>query len=205
MAKLPNRLLPIALLMMAAGSAANAQNSDLGLLLGVIASPYDVIGGSRSYVSTSVGVAGQINYAYQVKGWRAGDLYLEIPFLVAVRNENWAGSGGASITTKGVGAVVPGVRFKLPLGGRASLYAAGGVGFGIYGENVVSGNPGGGSITNQTTATAAFDFGGGLDLRLTKLLSLRGEVRDLIVSPSSLSNSGGRNNPIFGFGFAFHF
>jgi len=198
-------LFPIALLMLAAGSVASAQNSDLGLLLGVMASPNQVAGGSKSYVSTSDGFAGQIDYAYQVKGWRTGDLYVEIPFIAAVRDNEFAGSGGALMSTKGVGAVVPGVRFKLPLSGRASLYAAGGAGFGIYGDNVLSAGAGSAGITNSTTVTAAFDFGGGLDLRLTRLLSLRGEVRDLIISPSSLSNSGGRNNAVFAFGFAFHF
>ena len=61
------------------------------------------------------------------------------------------------------------------------------------------------SITDRVTLTGAFDFGGGLDLRLTKLLSLRGEVRDLVLSHSGLSRPGGRNNAILAFGFALHF
>ena len=66
---------------------------------------------------------------------------------------------------------------------------------------------GSGPGTNSTlgSVTAAFDFGGGLDIRLTRLLSLRGEGRDLFLSQGGLSSSGGRNHPIVSFGFALHF
>ncbi|HMD71372.1 MAG TPA: outer membrane beta-barrel protein [Bryobacteraceae bacterium] len=205
MAKIPHPLLPLTLLVLATGFAASAQNSDFGVLAGVMSSPHETVGGSRASITTSDGGAVEFNYAYQVKGWKAGDLYVEIPFILAGRDENWVGSGGASLNTTVVGAVLSGVRFKLPLGGRASLYAAAGAGFGAYGENALSSSPGSASNIEHTTVTAAFDFGGGLDLRLTRLLSLRGEVRDLILSRSGLSSPGGHNNPIFAFGFAFHF
>jgi len=205
MAKLLYPLFPVALSMLAAGCVANAQNSDFGVLAGAMVSPLETTSVSRNSVSSGAGVAGQLNYSYQVKGWRAGDLYVEIPFIVAVRDDNLYTSSLSLMTTKGVGAVVPGLRFKLPLGGRLSLYAAGGAGLGIYGDDVLSSGPGSSRIATRITATAAFDFGGGLDLRLTRLLSLRTEVRDLVLSTTSLSNSGGRNNAVISFGFAFHF
>ncbi len=205
MAKLLYPLFPLALSMIATGCVANAQNSDLGLLLGVMTSPNQVSAGSGTRISMSTGFAGQLNYACQVKGWKAGDLYLEVPSIMAVRGNNLVAGSGVSLSAKGVGGVLPGVRFKLPVGGRLSLYAAGGAGFGFYGEDVLSTGSGSSAITDRTTVTAAFDFGGGLDLRLTRLLSLRGEVRDLVLSTTGLSNSGGHNNPVLGFGFAFHF
>jgi hypothetical protein len=205
MAGLPHPVFQVTLLMLAAGCAASAQNSDFGLLAGVMSSPRETIGASPGSATNGDSGAGEFNYAYQVKGWRAGDLYVEIPFILAGRDEEWAGNGSSSMQTRVVGAVLPGVRFKLPLGGRASLYAAGGGGFGFYGENALSGSPGSASNTGHTTVTAAFDFGGGLDFRLTRLLSLRGEVRDLILSNSGLSSTGGHHNPIIVFGFAFHF
>jgi hypothetical protein len=205
MAKLLYPLFPIALSMLATGCVANAQNSDLGLLLGVMTSPNQVSAGSGVRVSTSDGGAGQLNYAYQVKGWKAGDLYVEIPFIVAGRDHNVVAGKNATSSSTGIGGVLPGVRFKLPVGGRLSLYAAGGAGFGFYGDEVVSAGSGSSTVTDRFNLTAALDFGGGLDLRLTRLLSLRGEVRDLVLSSKSLSNSGGHNNAVLGFGFAFHF
>jgi hypothetical protein len=43
-----------------------------------------------------------------------------------------------------------------------------------------------------------------MDLRLTRLLSLRAEIRDLVTSQGSL-NGAGHHNPIIAFGPAFHF
>jgi hypothetical protein len=206
MTKLPHPRLRITLLILAASCVASAQNSDLGLLLGVIDPRYEVAGGPGAHVNASAGAAFQLNYAYQLMGWRAGDLYLEMPLFLAARGSTSVNSGGTTSSgANGIGALVPGVRFKLPLGGRASLYAAGGGGIGWFGDNAVITGPGLAVIRGQTTATAAFDFGGGLDLRLTRLLSLRGEARDLVTSHKSLSGTGGRNNPIYAFGFAFHF
>jgi opacity protein-like surface antigen len=207
MAKLTYPLILIALFPMVTGWVANAQNSDLGLLLGGIAPTNEVsTGGTGVRIQSSDGVAGQVNYAYQLKGWPACDLYMEIPFFLAARtNSVVQGRGSTSSGTDNIGAVVPGVRLKVRLAGRASVYAAAGAGIGWFGQQAVVTSPGNVLITDQTTATAAFDLGGGLDFRLTKLLSLRGEVRDVVTSTGSLSDSGRHNNPIYTFGFAFHF
>jgi len=191
--------------MLAAGGVASAQNSDLGVLLGVMVSSGGTSGLPQIHGSWDVGGAGQMNYAYQVRGWQAGDLYVELPFILAERDANEVSRGGFTYKEKYVGGVLPGIRFKLPLSGRASLYAAGGAGIGICKTDVIYASRGSSGTDNRTTINAAFDFGVGLDLRLTRLLSLRGEVRDLIIAPNSLSPSGGRNNPIFSFGFALHF
>jgi opacity protein-like surface antigen len=204
MAKLPHTPVAIALLMMLTGCVARAQNSDLGLLLGFMGTHQ--LSGPGAYQVGDISIAGQINYAYQLKGWPDSGLYLEIPLLLAARNGISGSSNGySSVGQSGVGGVVPGVRFKLRLGGRASLYGAAGAGIGWVGENGVFTTPGTSVVGNQVTATAAFDFGGGLDLRLTKLLSLRGEARDLVTTTRGQSGAGGHNNGIYTFGFAFHF
>ena len=46
-------------------------------------------------------------------------------------------------------------------------------------------------------------FGGGLDFRLTRLISLRAEVRDF-VSRRGIGLTDGRNHLVFGFGMGFH-
>ena len=53
------------------------------------------------------------------------------------------------------------------------------------------------------TVRAAVEFGGGLDFRLTRLVSLRGEVRDF-VSGRGLGGVAGRHHPIYGFGVGLH-
>ena len=62
-----------------------------------------------------------------------------------------------------------------------------------------------GFITASTgwTVSAAVDFGGGLDLRLTRLMSLRAEARDFVTG-RGLGGVEGRHHPIFGFGLGFH-
>jgi len=192
------------MLFIVAGGAASGQNSDLGLLLGVIDPRYSVVTGPGASVSASAGGAGQVNYAYQIKGWQNADLYVEIPFFLAGRGNTFSGSGISSSSANDIGAVTPGLRFKLRLGGRVSFYAAGGGGIGWFGNNEVVSGRGFSTISGNTTVTAAFDFGGGIDFRLTRLLSLRPEIRDLITSQSGIY-AGSHNNPIYAFGLAFHF
>ena len=50
---------------------------------------------------------------------------------------------------------------------------------------------------------AALDFGGGLDFRLTRLVSLRAEARDFVTG-RGLGGVEGRNHPIFSFGLGIH-
>jgi hypothetical protein len=54
------------------------------------------------------------------------------------------------------------------------------------------------------TTTGAFGFGGGLDFRLTRLLSLRAEGRDF-VTRAGLGGESGRNHPFFTVGLGLHF
>jgi hypothetical protein len=74
----------------------------------------------------------------------------------------------------------PGIRWNLPLHSRVSLYGtAGGDLAGIYrSSSVVINNQV--SATSRVGATLAAAIGGGLDLRLSRLISLRGEARDFI-------------------------
>jgi hypothetical protein len=66
----------------------------------------------------------------------------------------------------------------------------------VVGKGVVS-------ATSGWTSSFAVAFGGGLDFRVTRLISLRGEVRDF-VSRKGIGLTDGRNHPVFGFGMGFH-
>ena len=60
------------------------------------------------------------------------------------------------------------------------------------------------TIARIASTAAAFGFGGGLDFRLTRLLSLRFEGRDF-VTRAGLGGERGRTHPFFAVGIGFHF
>jgi hypothetical protein len=66
--------------------------------------------------------------------------------------------------------VTPGIKLKLAPGFFLSPYFAVGGGVVHFSKSNV--------ITDDSTYTGAFDFGGGLDLKIAPFLSARGEVRD---------------------------
>jgi hypothetical protein len=182
--------------------AACAQNSDVGLLLGISGPSSQVVTGTQTRVTGSVGASGQINYARQLKEYNAGRLYLEMPLLIGARATGTvAGYVFGSVQT-GI-YFTPGVRFNINLEPRVSLYVAGGAGLASFNQNRSLVSRTGISVTNGWTTSFAGAFGGGLDFRLTRLISLRAEVRDF-VSRRGIGLTDGRNHPVFGFGMGFH-
>jgi len=190
-------------------SAARAQNSDFGLLLGVSWPVSEVVSGSSNTVRGSVGGGGQFNYAFQVLQ-RSVDLYVELPLIVSARDTGVVTSTNGTATTSVAASTslqvffTPGVRVKISPESRVSLYAALGGGLLAYGANQISTNGQNVRVSNATTTTGALDFGGGVDFRLTRLLSLRFDLRDF-VTRAGLAGVAGRNHAMFGFGVAFHF
>jgi len=92
----------------------------------------------------------------------------------------------------------PGVRLLLVPASRIRPYAVLGGGIGAFSGSEVS-------ITRDVAVrgshftSAAVGFGGGLDVRLVRLLSLRGEIRDF-VSRAGMAGTQGRHHLIFGVG-----
>jgi hypothetical protein len=189
--------------------AARAQNSDFGLLIGVSWPVSEVVSGSTNTVRGSVGGGGQFNYAFQVLQ-RSVDLYVELPLIISARDTGVitatspTGSASVAASTSLQVFFTPGVRVKFSPESRVSVYGALGGGLLTYGANQFTTTGPNVRISNATTATAALDFGGGLDFRLTRLLSLRFDLRDF-VTRSGVAGVVGRNHAIFGFGVAFHF
>jgi len=197
----------IFLLSLVAAGAALAQNSDLGVLAGVskISSQTTVIGASVGTVG-SVWPNFQLNYAWQVLQRRV-DLYVELPLTVQVRLSGETVTGPALRVDIGNAApdiyFTPGVRLKISPQSRVSFYGAAGFGIASFGATSFV-LPGPVSVSNPRQNSPAFDFGGGVDIRLTRLLSLRGEVRDF-VTYHDVGGETGRHHAIFQFGIAFHF
>jgi hypothetical protein len=186
-------------LMLLAGCL-QAQNSDLGLLLGISVVSGHVDLGTR--VSGLVGAHGQINYAAQLREYSAGKLYLELPLLIG-GHANGSVSNVVYGSAGGVISLTPGIRFNVAPHSRVSLYAAIGVGPAVFGDD--KSLVGAGFVRTNTswTVAAALDFGGGLDFRLTRLVSLRVEARDFVTG-RGLGGVRGRNHPIYSFGLGLH-
>jgi opacity protein-like surface antigen len=182
------------LLLAAAATAALAQNSDLGLMIGVshVVSGFagapaissSISAGSQvttvnSVTGGSVSAGGQINYAIQLSG--NPHLYFELPVHITGSSTGVV-SGGTAIGESGaIFFITPGIRWNFRPAARVSIYAAAGVGAviaaiseGIAGNGVSSGS-------SRVHSTLAFDYGVGLDFRLTRLVSLRTEVRQALM------------------------
>jgi hypothetical protein len=187
--------------------ALRAQNSDLGLLAG-ISGPrgQTTVAGGTSTVSGSVTPSVQLNYAWQIRQ-RAVDLYVELPLVIPFRVSGSVVTGpGGAIVTGNSGPDVyftPGLRIKFSPESRVSFYGAAGFGIASFaGAEVVASHAA--AVAEGRRNSPALGFGGGLDLRLTRLLSLRGDVRDF-VTEAGLGDVSGRNHGIFQLGIAFHF
>ena len=181
----------------------HAQNSDLALLAGISGPHGEVVQSPTSVISGSVGASGQINYAWQVVQ-RAVDLYVELPLVLTGENSGVVRPAMVSSTTGLDVFFTPGVRVKFSPQSRVSFYAAVGGGVASLGSSESVVEPGLVTEVNKRTASAALDFGGGIDFRLTRLLSLRVDGRDFVKGRDP-SGASGRNRWMVLVGVAFHF
>ena len=178
-----------------------AQNSDLGILLGISPSSVkDNVGSSG--ISSNISGNFQIDYAIQVASNKAGAFYVELPLAIVAHVETNVGRDISS-NVGGILFFTPGVRWKMLVQSRVTFYASLGGGVASFGttKSVV----GKGISTNiSSSAGPALDVAGGIDFRLTRLLSLRGEVRDY-VTRANAGGFTGRNHAALDFGVGFHF
>jgi hypothetical protein len=174
-----------------------AQNSDLGVLLGV-----NTVQVGPQGSSTKVGVNLQLNYAFQFKETPRFRFYVEVPLLAgtqpfaSVSTREYAVNGNILYLT-------PGLRVNLPLHSRVSLYGAAGGGLAVFStQRALAGGDRVFAI-NTVIATAAGTAGGGLELRLSRLVSLRAEARDFIAAGSP-GGGIGHKGVMYGVGAGFH-
>ena len=174
---------------------AGPQNSDISILAGPVFGSSQVTDSTGATVKASGTWSFQSSFAHTIHSYSFADLWFEFA-STAENRESTNTSFSAFYET-------PGLRLSVPVGSRVSFYGAVGGGYVRFDadqENVNSG----GHTQRLTNYHGAFDFGGGMDFRLTRLLSLRGEVRDFVTG-SGLGGVNGRHHPIIGFGMAAHF
>jgi hypothetical protein len=97
------------------------------------------------------------------------------------------------------------MRLKTPTYGRVSFYGVLGGGFGWFSkvDSVFTAPNGTVEVNSGLHIRPVADFAGGIDLRLSRMLSLRGEARDF-VSAANLGGVPGHNHPVFLVGLVFH-
>ncbi len=187
------------LLAPAAGySALAGQNSDVGFLAGVSGPITTAIAGTN-LTERSVGPSYQVNFAVLQR--RNLDFHIELPLMYA-ENERGFRIGTVSAALRSMISFTPGLRLRIPLASRLSTYGAAGGGVAFFSREEVRLDNG--IIVFSRSTTGLFDFAGGLDLRVTRLLSLRGEARDFVTA-SRVAGASGRNHPVYQFGIGLHF
>ncbi len=175
-----------------------AQSNDMGFLFGFSQRNASL---QNDVIKGEVRLSFQFNPAHLLKEWSAGRLYAEAPIMSAVGlngqiDDNDTGQLGA------VAFLTPGLRYQFKLTSRLSVYFGGGFGFAAARQRI--GVPTGEQIVNtkKTYWSEAFNYGGGVDFRLTHHWSLRAEARDFRARRDT--KVPGRNTGVF-VGFAFRF
>ena len=196
-----NRLIGVLGLVFLGSGFASAQNSDLGILLGVSVRTSGVV--TPTVVEGSVTASGQINYAIQLREAKVALLYLELPLLITDSERSVVTQSVISSHNTTV-FFTPGVRLHYTIHPRIAIYGSVGGGLAVLESKMSLVAPNLISDTNGSDVTAALGLGAGIDFRLTRLLSLRAEGRDFITR-AGLGGETGHSHAFFTVGVGFHF
>ena len=176
------------------------QNMDIYFLFGGSPAQSQTVGGQAALSGTTLLVQAT-GYGYQIVRKSAASLWVEFSPLFSSGKVTASGISGS--TNLDWQAFTLGVRFMVPVQSRISLYGATGGGVGWFRELYIAGgsNP---LLSSTRTAHGVYDFGGGVDVRVIRMFSVRGEVRDFVTG-TNLSGTSGRNHVVIMGGLAMHF
>lgn len=161
-----------------AGASANAQSNDVALTGG-------------GYLAASnplnLGVAWALEgtYAHQLKSVPLVSTSAELPVAGSFHSPIPTLSGLTPTSGYSSLFITPGVRLRLAPSFPISPYLSAGIGYARFNSTLLSG-------ATSANGSAAFDIGGGLDLKILPFISIRGEIRDF--------NSGGLGLETLAFG-----
>ncbi len=191
----------IALGLLALAAPAWAQKHELAFTLGSTANDLK----TAVNVRTTSGKALQVNYGYRLWGNSAVALSGEVHFLANPLRQ----VSGASFLTRDFASlyITPGLRLKLNPNGRIQPYAAIGGGYALY-EQSTSTVAGAANPAPRHLTRGAFQYGGGVDIRVLKWFAVRGEVRNFYTGSPALNLSslrGGQHNVVASGGLVFRF
>jgi hypothetical protein len=169
------KLLSLFVFLLGTAATAAAQNSDLGLLAVITHYP-----GNGPHDAGETHAGGEVNYAWQFWERPAGRLYSELPVIVPAPSRTEIHSLSFFVT--------PGVRYHYNIKPRIALYAVAGFGIAVR--------------LSDSRRAPALDWGGGLDFRLNRRWSVRGDVRNLHTWSRVVTDDG---SPFITTGIGLHF
>ncbi|MEO5922536.1 MAG: outer membrane beta-barrel protein [Bryobacteraceae bacterium] len=178
-----------------------AQKHELAFTLGSTANDLK----TALNVRTTSGRALQVNYGYRFWGNDAVAVSGELHFLANPQRQ----VSGPSFLTRDFASLylTPGVRVKLNPKGLLQPYGVIGGGYALYEQSTTT-LGGGPNPAPRHLTRGAFQYGGGLDIKVAKWLALRGEVRDFYTGIPALNLAGlrgGVHNVVASGGFVLRF
>ena len=156
---------------------ARGQNQELTFSLGGIPGQARSFQGSAGTAQISADRSFGINYGYRLLGARIATLYGEIDF-VAIPNRTVTAATATVPQDYASLYVTPGLRLKFFPSSRLSPWGAIGGGYALYQQSAKLSN--GQNETDKFLNRGVFDYGAGLDFRISRFIGLRGEVRDFL-------------------------
>ena len=189
---------------------AAAQKNELSGILGRTFTSDEGIPGAPSYdpeLRFGKGLTFELNYARQLMGGDLLSLSLEIPLVVNVDEDLHAAQ---NVIPKQYSSyfITPAARLNMFPNQAVSPWVSIGGGFGHFGASSTLEFGGFPNPGKTGTSTAVFQAGFGLDVKLFKRFSLRGEVRDFWsgVPQLNVTTDNSRQHNIFvGGGLVWHF
>jgi outer membrane autotransporter protein len=161
------------------GGSAHAQKREVGLLLGGInVGDRDIQSPQSGRLSIGAGLTYQVNYAQRLIQGRPASLYFEV-HLAATPSTDVKSSNVTLPRNYASLFITPGVRLKFRPQSVVSPYVAVGGGYARFDESDfrINDQP---NTGQRGTNRGVFDFGGGVDVKIWRFLSLRGELRDFV-------------------------
>jgi hypothetical protein len=148
--------------------AQGAHNIDISFSAGPAWVRSQTIAGVNFVLGDSWGFSTEFGFGYQIARLSATSLMAEV--CSASYNPNGSVARGPVY----FGTTTFGLRFVMPVHARVSLLTDAGGGYGRFSSPVVLNSN---LFYMQLTTHGVFTFGGGFDVRLTRLFSLRTEIR----------------------------
>ncbi|HEV8485775.1 MAG TPA: hypothetical protein VGV87_19685 [Blastocatellia bacterium] len=180
------RLALAVFLLLSGSQAASAQKHEGAFLAGGLKTgEHGFVLPRPGFIRTGAGLTYQLNYSSRFFDGKAALLYFEFP-LVVTPTRDLNASNVALPSSYSSLFFTPGIKLKLLPGLKWSPYAFAGVGVArlTASDTQTDGLP---NIADRTKIRGAYDFGGGVDVKVFPHLSLRGEVRDFYSGTPSLN------------------
>jgi hypothetical protein len=197
----------MAMTILATGAVAQ-ENELTGIIGRTFISDQGVIGaiGTDTVLHSGNGLTFEVNYGHRIWNGGVAALTFEVPFVF---NPDEDLHFKQNVIPEGYGSyfITPSVRANLFPSSGVSPWISFGGGFGHFSEKSVL-EFGGANPGNTGTSTGVFQMGLGLDVKILKAFSLRGQLRDFNSGVPELNINTGKSrqhNLFVGGGLVWHF